>query len=119
MPDTSDLGLPYPLPTDAIANGANDIQNLATALDAHLRIASGVVSIPTNAANTQAQVTVTFPAARFTAAPAVTVTGVSLASPQIVSVAIAAPTASSVIIGGIRTTGTTAFNAHWIAIQGA
>jgi hypothetical protein len=66
-------GLPYPLPSAPVANGAADIRALAEAVDARApyRTATGTfLGGPSGAASFTT--TVTFPASRFTAAPVVT-----------------------------------------------
>lgn len=65
-------GYPYPVGTDRVMDGDNDIQALASAVDTKAGLlASGTVVITLTAAQVQNAVLVTFPASRFTVAPAV------------------------------------------------
>lgn len=68
MPATNAFGLPYPLPTDPVADGATAILNLADAVGARLRIASGTLTVPVTD-GVGGPVSVTFPANRFSQVP--------------------------------------------------
>lgn len=63
---TTPNGIPYPEPTDAVANGANAMKALAQAV----RVASGSNTVASGAPN-PATITVNFTAGVFTAAPLV------------------------------------------------
>lgn len=69
---TTPNGYPYPEDTDPVAAGAQAIKAVATKVDTALRAsAAGKATINVSAASL-GTVTVTFPAGRFTAPPAIT-----------------------------------------------
>lgn len=120
MPQTPTFLLPYPAPGSA-ADVPYDMQQLAEAVEARLqglkRAAGGRVTLTPSggAAPYSASVTVTFPAGRFTAAPAVTATPESIASTNMRA------SASSVTTTGFTLTffrdNTTATPVSWTAVE--
>lgn len=97
---TTPQGLPYPEPTDPIADGATAIKNLAAAVNQPV---SGRVTIVITSA-VAASITVTFPAGYFTAPPRVMATA-SLTSFDGYAANTFPPTATGVTIS--------AFNVTW------
>lgn len=90
MPANTAKGYPYPLGTDRVMDGDDAIKNLATAVDTKLPartyVTDGVVAISNAIA---ANVSITFPAGRFTVAPrvSVNVVGTSVYMPYVNTVA--------------------------------
>lgn len=118
---TTTKGYPYPEPTDPVAQGADVIKALAEMIDAAAgSSAAGTVAatIPRGAAQSAA-VTVTFPAGRFTAPPAIAVAMVYGASVSyIASAAVAGNGAVSVRAGtrnGSNVGADVPVVIHWIA----
>jgi hypothetical protein len=70
MPALTPAGVPYPLPTDPIANGAEAIHQVALALPGKMLAGSAVITPATANTNT-AGAAVVFPAGFFTATPKV------------------------------------------------
>lgn len=52
MPSSTTTGLPYPLDTEAVQLGAQNIKALAEAIDRRIRIVTVTVDIPNTAAHT-------------------------------------------------------------------
>lgn len=118
MPANTRLGYPYPLGTDRVMDGDDSIHNLATAVDTQLgATASGVATVPITTVSVAANVTVTFPAGRFTAPPAVVVTVNTGAAPDGFHANATTITATSTTIYGVRNPGNAPFPVSWLAIQ--
>jgi hypothetical protein len=83
MPALTSTGLPYPLPTDPVSAGAEDIRKLTAALD--IRIQTGTTNVPFVTTGTPASVAVTFPTT-FATAPVIMLTVRGAAAPQNFSV---------------------------------
>ncbi|MBO0866227.1 MAG: hypothetical protein J2P16_14275 [Mycobacterium sp.] len=117
MPSATPLGIPYPVATDPVSDGATAMQNIATWLDPKMRIAAGSVSIAIANANS-GSASVTFPSGRFTTGP------------QVVATPVGAPTPFVAVSAGLSASGVTLWLRHvdnntstqnvtvrWIAIQ--
>ena len=108
---------PAPLGTAQLNQGDDAIHALADAFNLKASVrCSGEVNVPITAGNVDVSVTVTFPVGLFTATPAV------VCSPrtplvQNIGSAIASPTAGSVNLVGVRTTGNQPFPMCWAAQQ--
>jgi hypothetical protein len=118
MPDVTRLGYPFPVGTDRVMDGDDAIKALATAVDTKLgAAASGSATVPITAGATVASISVTFPAGRFTAAPAVLTTVNTGAQPDTFHSNAAGITATGCTIYGIRVNGASPFPVAWLAIQ--
>jgi hypothetical protein len=111
---TAGKGLPYPLGTDRLMDGDDAIRKLAQSVDNMVQ--GGTISIPITATNTPVMVSIVFPVAYVGGAlPNVTCSPVTN-NPHQVFAAVNAPSATGVNIWGARTSGTTAFTVHWVAV---
>lgn len=118
MPANTRLGYPYPLGTDRVMDGDDAIHNLATAVDTQLGThASGVATVPITTVSVAANVTVTFPAGRFTAPPAVVATVNTGAAPDGFHCNATTITATGCVIYGVRNPGNSPFPVSWVAVQ--
>lgn len=112
-------GFPYPVGTDRVMDGDNAIRALAEKVDTDTGrpTAAGAVSVATAAVNVPVTTLVTFPAGRFTAAPAVSATPVTTA-PQVFTVSIGGSvTTTSVPITANRNTAGGGVSVNWVAVQ--
>jgi len=110
---TSGRNLPYPLGTDRLMDGDDQIRKLAQSVDNMIQ--SGQVTIPITAVATPVSANVTFPIP-FASPPAVLV-GIVSGNPGTFTVAVApSPTATGCVIWGRRETGTSSYPAVWLAI---
>lgn len=113
---TAGKALPYPLGTDRVMDGDDQIRKLAQSVDNMVQ--TGSATVPITAAGTAASVVVTFPVA-FASAPTVVVavggagSGLMSASP-LTATSNASPT--QVTIWGIRATGTATFSVNYVAV---
>jgi hypothetical protein len=117
MPANTSNGYPYPLGTDRVMDGDDSIKALAEAADDKAGIsAGGKAACPAPPAlNTATNVSVTFPAGRFSAPPCVVCTG-DATNPMVIEVSGANVTASGFVAYGARITGTLAvINLYWQA----
>lgn len=118
MPANTPLGYPYPLGTDRLMDGDDDIHALATAVEKRAGVfASGLANVNVTSGGTAASLAVTFPAGRFTAAPAVVTGAQGNAASTNVAVSVASGITAagctiSAVKGGAGTQGV-----WWIAIQ--
>lgn len=111
--------LPYPEPTDPVAQGADAIKALANALDKGVAkaIAAGSATLPITALNTGASVAVTFPAGRFTAAPYVFGTPI-IGGAAVGPIAVSGTTPNGCTLWGQKTAGAISpLTVNWLAIQ--
>jgi hypothetical protein len=109
---TAGRNLPYPLGTDRLMDGDDQIRKLAQSVDNMIQ--SGVISVPLVAVNAPVSVNVVFPVP-YSATPNVTCSPVTN-NPHQVFASVNAPTAAGLVIWGARTSGTTAINVHWVAV---
>lgn len=113
---TTAKGFPYPLGTDRVMDGDDAIKALAQKIDTALGLmASGTTSVVLSN-QSQSSTTVTFPAGRFTATPAVTA---STASGTYLANTVS-PTTTSVQIWAAHRDGTAqsgTVSVAWIARQ--
>jgi len=117
---TTPNGLPYPEPTDPVAQGAAAIKALAEAVDPRVgarAIATGQATLTSITPNTLATLAVSFPAGRFTAAPLVFVSLNAANVHGCTPAAATAITASGFTLNGARTTGNANIPVSWLAIQ--
>lgn len=114
---TTGRGYPYPEPTEPVAQGADAIKALATAVDTTglVRIAAGTVSLNITSLDTNFTVPVTFPAGRFTAAPMVVTNGASFS--PITATSATAINANGFTMNGSKEAGTGTLVCQWIAVQ--
>lgn len=119
MPANTAKGYPYPVGTDRVMDGDDSIHNLATAVDTKLGLAAAGVfttGAPT-AVNTPVTTALTFPAGRFTAPPAVTASPMTSAVTVVAPIGVSSITAAGCNISFARSSGTTAIQVTWLAIQ--
>jgi ABC-type branched-subunit amino acid transport system substrate-binding protein len=109
---TTNTGLPYPEPTNPIAQGADATKALAQAVNQPL---SG--SVPVNIANaTSGTAVVTFTAGYFTATPRVV--GVSQSSGNwIIAIAAVSATSATIRVGTAGSAVTATVTVLWIAVR--
>jgi hypothetical protein len=113
---TTTKGYPYPEPIDPIAQGADAIEALASAVDTNLGRAFGAgitVNVPST---TTVSAVVTFPVGRFTANPHVAVTGQTNA-PGLTFVSHAGATTTGVTVYIARTGGFGNVSMNVVAVQ--
>ena len=117
MPANTAKGYPYPVGTDRVMDGDNDIRALAEKVDTRAGVmvsGTAVTGVP-GSLNTGVSVAVTFPAGLFTATPAVVVTGLGSVVEGGISVA---PTTSGVTVYGSKKSGAlVAMTVYWFAHQ--
>lgn len=101
---TPKRSLPYPLPTEPLADGANAIKNLALALDGAVLVQAGKVTVGAGTS-----VVVTFPVP-FSAVPAV------VASALTASNVVATPWGTTTTQVSIRNNGAASVECDWIAV---
>jgi hypothetical protein len=102
-----------------VSSWAQSVSTVANASEATLathRMASGTATVATVGGG-GAQTAVTFPAGRFSAAPAVTLTPVSNAPQVLHTSVLSAPSASGFSIQLYRDTGSGNVVVHWHAMQ--
>lgn len=117
MPANTGHGYPYPVGTDRVMDGDDSIKNLAEKVDQQLGVsACGVATVPITAGGVVATIAVSFPAGRFTAAPAV-VTTINTGVPDTFHANAISITTTGFTIQGIRATGNSPFPVSWIAMQ--
>lgn len=115
MPANTPHGYPYPLGTDRVADGDNDIQALATAVDTKLGIGMAGTNTVTISAAPSGSLAVTFPVGRFTSVPAV-VASSSGTSTYIANVSTVSATGFTLnVFHRDGTSSSTSIPAHWIA----
>jgi hypothetical protein len=117
---TTPNGFPYPEPTDPVAQGADAIRDLATAVDTSLRrSAAGTAVLPLGTAQAVGTVAVTLPAGRFTAPPSVVLGRTSATSfgalPQLFWAQ--SVTITGFVAAGIAAVTATTLTCQWIAVQ--
>lgn len=113
-------GFPYPVGTDRVMDGDNAIQALAEAVDTKLGVAASGTFPAGSLATGTASIAVTFPAGRFTVAPAVMANCVHPDS----TVGILASSATGATLGvnqrtaagAVVTTGNSR-TGYWLAVQ--
>lgn len=112
---TTGKNIPFAIPTDRLADGAEATRKLAQSVDNMVQAGSG--TIPITAQNTSAALNVVFPVA-YSAPPRVVacVANQGAAPGAGQNVGVAVPTAAGVTIFGIRTTGAVPFDITWIAV---
>jgi hypothetical protein len=94
-------------------DGDDSIHSLATAVDTMLGVAAaGQVTIPIVAANTAASASVTLPAGRFTGTLAGNATPFG-SQPDNFRCSVGVLNANSMVIWGLRTSGTATFAVSW------
>ena len=110
---TSGKNLPFPLGTDRLADGDDQIRKLAQSVDNMVQ--AGIVSVPITAVSTPASVTVNFPVA-YAVAPMVVACLQFGSTVPVLSVAVASITTTSFQINARRESGSAAINCYWIAV---
>lgn len=111
---TAGYRLPYPLGTDRLMDGDDQIRKLAQSVENCVQ--SGTVTIPITAVNTQATVAVTFPVA-YQAAPVVVAGWVAgTIAGSVGGLTLASVTTTGFTAAGIRTSGAAAIPAAWVAV---
>ena len=115
--NTAGKALPYPLPSEPVSAGAENIRKLAQSVDNMVQ--SGTVNTGTMVAGTAVDVPVVFPVA-YAAVPTVVVTALGTAPENTVasvtSNAAGLPTATGFTVRAKRISGTAAFDVAWVAI---
>jgi len=141
MPNTSNFGFNYPVSTDFVKDGAQDIQALADGIDARfgasafpnqiVNVVSGLsrpVPFATQtgsascsyASSTFATATVTFAVSRFTVGPIVTISVISTTPASLLSVAKAVSISAASFTARVdnpSSFGSGTAQLHWHAIQ--
>ena len=115
MPSTTSKGLPYPLGTDRVMDGDDQIRKLAQGVQNYVQ--SGTLAIPITAADTATNATLVFPVA-YAAPPNVTATA-NTGPPSgnaYQAVWIGATTAADVVINAKRAGASAGFTVTWIAV---
>ena len=114
MPATTPgRNLPYPLGTDRLMDGDDQIRKLAQSVENMVQTTR--LTIPIVAANAAVNVTWTFPIA-YSAAPTVTATIIGGVVSNGGAVSIGAVAANNAVVTGIRATGTAVFDVFVIAV---
>jgi len=120
MPANTAKGYPYPVGTDRVMDGDNDIRALAEAVDTKVGLAcSGKVTPPVpGALNTPVSVAVTFPAGLFSVAPIV-VANPDTNSPHLTVGSASGATATGCLVWYAKTSGgLVSVPVNWVARQG-
>lgn len=116
MPANTPKGYPYPLGTDRLMDGDDSIHSLATAVDTNLGTGAAGTSVVTVATGgTPSALAVTFPAGRFTVAPAVVVSVNQNANTGVTATATGITTTGFALNAVRATSGTV--QCQWIALQ--
>lgn len=112
---TTTPGIPYPEPSDPIANGAVAMKTIAETLPG--KMARGLVTITPTAANTLTYGAVTFPAGKFTTPPDVMATSMNAPSTGgFLSIGVASITATGCNIGIVSELSLSLRYYCWLAI---
>ena len=115
MPSTTVAKLlPYPLGTDRLMDGDDQIRKLAQSVDNMVQV--GRVTIPITTAATPANVTLTFSPAFANASIFVVATMIGTTAISVGQVAVSSIAANQCVISGVRSTGTAPFDAFVIAV---
>lgn len=109
---TSAKGLPYPLGTDRVQDGDDQIRKLAQSVDNMVQ--AGSVTVPISTGGTSAQVVVTFPVA-YAVAPIVVSTVKANTASSNANTSVDNQTVSNVAINAVRTS-TGNMTIHWMAV---
>lgn len=108
-------GIPYPLGDELVKDGDNAMAAMATAIDPALARASGIATVSVSGTPGQGSLTVSFPAGRFSATPAV-----ATSSTSVIWQAAVSGTSSTQVTIDVRRwdggAGTGTLLVHWVAI---
>lgn len=114
MPSTTSKGLPYPLGTDRVMDGDDQIRKLAQAVENYVQAGNAPLAI--SAADTNTTVVVPFPVP-YAQAPVVTVTAATgPPASGYLSVWVGNVTAQDVTIGAKRAGASAGFTVNWTAV---
>lgn len=114
---TTTKGYRYPETTDPVAQGATAIKNLATDVDTKASVsAAGTAVITVTANNANMTTSVTFPAGRFSATPAVAIAAYG-SNCSYYSTGVNNVTVNGFTAIAFRTAGTGNISVGWVATQ--
>lgn len=117
MPSTTTRGFRYPLDSDPVSDGAAAVRNLADDVNSKVGAIARGTSTVTVTASTIGTAAVSFPAGRFTAAPAVVATG---NNSSVWMAYVQAVTKDRFTLGVRQVQGTSTsatVSVHWIAVE--